>query len=690
MADRLAAALLVAHVAMVAWLGFLVPWTADELTYLQAGIALRAELEYSPFETILHGPPALLANQLAAWLGAPLEPLADYKGFGRLGMLPFVALAAFGLWRCARELGGPRLGLAALALHVLNPLLLAHAPLMTPDVALTAAWIWTCWMLVRWHAEPGWARAVVAGIAFGAALATKFLALGLLPAFVAVWWLARTRVRVVPHAAVMALAAWVTLWLGYFVVPPGYTVEIRQTPRTERNAHDTASGVVSDALRRVAALPGLPVLLGTLPEPFVRGIDFQQFFAEQGGAKLGDRREPGFASYYALGLLAKLPLAWLLLLVLATFLRGPPWRAGVGWILAAASVPLFAWLSLATSKQIGVRYVLPLLPLVALVAARPLVQLSRSSRRHAVAAALITLLAVLELAGAWPRPLSWSNAMFRSRAHLWFHDSTCAWPPKYPALSPELWLDPWVPDPDRAALLARHPEAVEVSELSGPRLGPVLAHWLVCGADDPRDPTRLHHWLRGLTPIDREGEWLLFDATPAEWTAARGDDPRARMELGVAMLAAGHVDEARRLLEANPDPDAAAALLLLTPDLAPALQAQIWAGFGRFDRVLALGDAAPAALRARALAQHQRYEEAASLLQQELAAGRGDVPEMLQLAHLLVELHRFADAQALLAQTQPAEAAPLAEAWRSFRRLLATQQQTAAQLQARIGTPRLR
>src|SRR5215471_16829701 len=102
------------------------PWTTDEPNYLQAGVALRKELRWDVLATVLHGPLTFYSNQLAAWLGASVEPWEGYKLAARLSMLPWALLCAGMVAHLARRAFGERAALAALLLHVLNPAVLAH------------------------------------------------------------------------------------------------------------------------------------------------------------------------------------------------------------------------------------------------------------------------------------------------------------------------------------------------------------------------------------------------------------------------------------------------------------------------------------------------------------------------------------------------------------------------------------
>jgi hypothetical protein len=100
-----------------------------------------------------------------------------------------------------------------------------------------------------------------------------------------------------------------------------------------------------------------------LPQFFFQGIDVQ--FAESGYTAylIGEFNDTGFYSYYLVALLVKTPAPVLLLCGLAWFCRGRITRREVPLIVTAALLLLF--FSISRHKNIGLRYVLFLEPMMA-------------------------------------------------------------------------------------------------------------------------------------------------------------------------------------------------------------------------------------------------------------------------------------------------------------------------------------
>jgi 4-amino-4-deoxy-L-arabinose transferase-like glycosyltransferase len=582
------ALLLLTHAAALTALAAITPWTTDEPNYLQAGRALADGFDFAPYSTILHGPIPFLANQLAAPL-APADALIDdypYKFWGRLGLLPLSLLAAFALGWWTRAAFGPRLALAATALYTLNPIVLGHGCLMTADVALTAFYLLAGFAAWRWLTAPSLPRLVAVGAAVGASLATKYLGLFLIPALglASLWscargvrpallWsrradagLGRRIADLLPAAALCAVAAALVLHTCYLWRVPGYFPRPQAASGAPIDPQSADASPLSATLRSALQVPGVAPALALLPDPWVRGVDYQLYIAKAGVTHFGDRIGTGFAAYFVVALGVKLPLAFLALLVLGLLARAP--RAPpqlIPVVACSVAVPL-VYLSLFTTLQIGVRYLLPIVPLLCMVAARAFTW-------RWLPAALLAV-HVLATALAWPRYVQWFNPLASERPYLLFADSNVD------------WRAGQHDDRDREAVARAHPDASELFPLSGPQLGKVFAYALDLSRPDPRDHWRIHHWLRRFHPVDRVGAWFVFDIDETEFRAAVGGDARGRAELAVALLGAGRTDDALALVEGNPDPDAAKiARAAALPRGAE--RALLLAELGRFDLVLA-------------------------------------------------------------------------------------------------------
>jgi hypothetical protein len=604
--------LLLAHAASLVALCWQQKLTPDEGNYVLAGCILRQAGQWTAYNTVLHGPLAIWPNQVGVLVADPGD-LGAYAPWGRLGFVPFSVLAAVLLVRISKRAFGAKAGLAALCMWSTNPLVLAHGCLMTADMALTCTSLWTAERAWRYVTAPSLLRLVAMGVTLGLTLATKYLGLLLVPALgvVVVGALARgfaprllwsrRREGLVARSAdaglatlVAAAVAVLTLHTTYLWRVPGFVAN-KAPAGVHVAAEDAAFGPKSAELATLADTAPGRLALRLLPEPFVRGADYQRLVSQGLPTFFGDYVAPGFWSYYFVAFALKLPLCALALFALGLVTRAPPWpRALPLATIAAAGVPLF-FLSGVTRLQIGVRYALPVLPFFCLVAGRGLAWLARGPSLQRSVCLIATLWLVADVTRTWPRFLPAFNTL-APRPYLWFKDSTLDWRADAPAT-----------DRDLATLVARHPRGRVVDGAQGPCFGELLVHGEQLAPRDPRDPGRIYHWLRRFWPTDSVGAWFAFAIDRDSFAAALQRDDRTaergRVEMAIAHIGDGDRAYGTSLLKSSADPDAAA-MLTAAAELGSGDEARAAAALlqmGRPDLVLARGDRAPRGARAQAL-----------------------------------------------------------------------------------------
>lgn len=306
-------------------------------------------------------------------------------------------LFAWGAWWLR-----PASGWVAALLWTICPNALAHAGLVTTDLFATASTLWASFAFARWLERPRWTLAIAAGVALGVALLVKFsslVLLGILPA----WWLFDRWMKpagsiawineLCVAAPLMLAAAVLTLDAGYLFegvgTPMGKFAFLSRSltrPRTPADGPiDSTSNVTYNQVlsRRVNRFRGtiLERVPSPLPAPCWTGFDEQKFEAEgkypmyfrgqfaDRAAMEGETGRRGWKVYYLYALLIKLPIGTLVLIamgaVLAIFHPGL-WGRTVPWLMLAAT-PIVT-MSLFTDINLGLRYVLPSLPFLFLIA----------------------------------------------------------------------------------------------------------------------------------------------------------------------------------------------------------------------------------------------------------------------------------------------------------------------------------
>ncbi len=547
-------------VALLAVLSQRVERTPDERNYLLSGRRLVAGAPPDRLEDRFQGPLVFLGTQLTD-AGGKLTDDATLRR-ARLGMLVFPALLLGVLAFWTRAALGPAAGCLAAALGALNPSLLAYGPLLSSDVAFTSLAMAAGWCAWRWLQRPSAARLLLLGVAVGALAATKYTAALTIAAIAAVlaWHVLRgfdpwprpdgatrsLRGRLVAAAGALSVVGAVALGVLYaaylFTVAP--------------LSAQALGALESGAMRALRDLPGGGLLLGLLPETLVVGVDFQmQWAGTTANGTFGDLRGTHWA-YYPVTLLFKVPAAVWLLAALAA-LTGRVAGAGRG-LWTTALVPaalLLAYCSATRALQMGVRYVLPAVPALLMLAAA---FGARRGRFGKVSSAVVTasLAASLwQVAAGWPHFVGYFNALSGGPAAGFrvVADGNCTWGQERAS--------------GRAALASRHAELTFLPPASGPRFGRVAAWWEDLKAVDPRDGQRSYHWLSRFEPFDHAGAaWLAFDVSAADFErAVAAGDARAAVDLALAWLSERRYDDARRALTlaqpADPEVPRTAALI---------------------------------------------------------------------------------------------------------------------------------
>ena len=417
--------------------------TIDEPVYVGAAVvylrkhSLQYNPEHPPLGKLIIGTGALLAHPrldpaFAGSQGEAGRHLLYESGndAGRLMLwarLPMIVLTLlFGLvvFAFARDLTGAVGGSVALALYAFSPDVIAHGSLATLDVPAAGFLLTSAWLLWRSRRRPlPWLP--LAGLALGAAVATKMSALPAVPVLslgvvLAVWSAGRTpglgargRARLLGRGALaaagVALVVVGVVWACYLAVDPRLRWATPDLP-----AVHGPRGLVAD--------------LAPFPRPYRDGMRIQFGFEDStwGGFLFGRQYAGSLWYYLPAALLVKTPLG-----ALALWLSGavalvtvPRLRPAAPYVL----VPPVVLLAVAMngSRDLGVRYAV-FVPMFLAVAAAGVTAL-RWRWAPIVTAALLAFVAAGSLR-TYPYYLPYSNEAFGGppKTHLRLHDSNVDW-----------------------------------------------------------------------------------------------------------------------------------------------------------------------------------------------------------------------------------------------------------------------
>ena len=259
---------------------------------------------------------------------------------GRIAVIAITVLLGLTIYIWGRKLFGPLPALLSVMLLAFDPNVLAHGCLATNDLGLTlfaALTALTFWQLLE---KPSRARAALSGIALGLALTSKFSAVFLLPALVAIAFAnalpgrskpeIRLRLRQLsPCLCLVVLVAGFTLWAVY-----GF---------------------------QVGPLRGLPVPASA----YLKGLQGLGYKLETGTQSflLGSYSDTGWWYYFPIALGVKTPLPTLLF-VGAAVIYAARHRNFLLSMPLLIPVIVYFLLCCVSGLNIGYRHLIPILPFI--------------------------------------------------------------------------------------------------------------------------------------------------------------------------------------------------------------------------------------------------------------------------------------------------------------------------------------
>jgi 4-amino-4-deoxy-L-arabinose transferase-like glycosyltransferase len=418
--------------------------TIDEVIHLPAGITYW---QHGTFKLYRHNPPLvkLLAALPVIVAGVEMEPLyqspswreeppnkavfghlfaylnaADYFELftrARLVMPVFSIVGGLVVFAWSRRLYGGLGGLLSLALWAFCPNVLAHARLVTTDVAATALGALATYAFWIYLKAPGWRQAAVAGALLGLAQLTKFSLILLFGIWPLLWLVRQWNLRQQPggrrrlgigaaHGALVLVVCTLVIDVGYLFEgvgrPLGRYEFISAALTRPVRAGDGPRPQVKEPLLnnllqarinrfRGTLLGALPV---ALPAHYLLGFDDQKMEAEGIPANLLPGAGPGAGNavqgypvyldgvlsgkswwyYYLFAMAYKVPEGTWAIFALTLAVTAASRRSRAPWFdeLALVSVPFIVLvvISLFTNINLGIRYVLPIFPYLFIMAGK--------------------------------------------------------------------------------------------------------------------------------------------------------------------------------------------------------------------------------------------------------------------------------------------------------------------------------
>lgn len=343
----------------------------------------------------------------------------------------------------AREMFGDATALVALLLFVFDPLILAHAPLITTDIGAACGMFAAVYALYRYCKRRSNLRLGICCLATGLALATKHSTILLFPvlAILIVSELlfmrgheSTSKPAIPPmrewlkEAGVLAgvlMGAVTILWAFY-----GFRYAARPTGEQINPPTNAYIQVLHHPLER--ATIRFAVEHHLLPESYLFGLIDMAKLSHNGRPMflLGKRYSVGRWFYFPTAFLIKSTIGFLLLLAFLPFaraLRQIQFRREVLLLILPPAIFLAA--AMKSKLNIGIRHILPIEPFLIVLAAGGAILLARQSRAWAWVVGVLVALHIASSLHAFPNYLPYSNEAFGGPSRTWriLSDSNVGW-----------------------------------------------------------------------------------------------------------------------------------------------------------------------------------------------------------------------------------------------------------------------
>ncbi len=514
-----AALLLVLHALLLVTSSWNTSPTYDEPEHLKFGLVYLEDGRLP--EADAQRMPVTLFNAAALKIcGGALEDFETDRRFLLAARLPTMLasmLLGLGLLCWSTACFGRRGGLLSLALYCLSPTVIAHGRLVTNDLytalAMAAA-AWSFWRLCR---SPSIPLLVLAGACLGLAQACKFSSVALVPAFACI--LLSTAARA-PLAAFLRKnpVRWVLVLFypltAFFVLGAVYRFDGLFRPMENFEFHSYTFAWIETRM---------PWLRLPLPRVYLEGLDLSRYISNHPGVirghnyLLGRLSDDGWWYYYLVVALFKTPLGSLGLFVLRCLrpLKNTALSAAgpLSLFLLVPALALLLFFSLFSPVQLGIRYLLPALPLIHIWIGGLLVQgkgpgAVSPARPLRIGAAVLLLAAAVSSLAVFPDYISYTGELAGPRIHAWrlMADSNLEW-----------GQDRWY----LGAYLQKHPQAILNPQ--EPTAGHIVVRVNLLTGVFQEERFR---WIReNFDPVGRvRGSYLVYQISPE---ALAGLTPRS-------------------------------------------------------------------------------------------------------------------------------------------------------------------
>jgi hypothetical protein len=333
----------------------------------------------------------------AAILGTGTQ-YVDRLASARYGEIIFFVALALVVWAWSRRLLSEVGAIVATLYLVTNPTVLAHAGLATTDIACAATTMLALFAATWWIEQPTWVRSALFGAAIGAAIGSRLSAIAFVGGPLVVCYILRG----------IAERTWT------------FGGSAKRSGLAALGLAAAMMFVIWAAYRFDAG-------------PFIAGVERFLLHGSSGHPTflLGTPSNRGWWYYFPVALLVKTPAPVLIATLLGAAATISVWKKRRDWRAAVpfASAMTILAISLTVKVDLGVRLVLPMYPLMAIVGAQGFAYLLRehASRTTQAFAAAMLVWTIVTPIRSHPDHLAYFNALAGDHPENVLVDSNLDW-----------------------------------------------------------------------------------------------------------------------------------------------------------------------------------------------------------------------------------------------------------------------
>ena len=441
--------------------------TYDEPTHHRYGLQML-DLNSDRFDDSKM--PISALNALPYWIGQKL-PDGDLKTLlldvriGKIFTMLFSVLLGFYVFKWSRELYGITAAYFSLIFYAFDPNILAHSRLITTDLYAAFGLTLTCYYFCRFLKDPNWKTGFWAASALGFSQLLKYINIFLYPLLL-VMTIIFFRERIIKAAKSNDKARWVIYlkrFAGYvlvflivsiLIINVGFLFNKTFTPLKDYK-------FLSQIFLGLQEIPGIRHLPVPVPYPYLDGLD-QVTYRERTGYGCANvylfgelRTAKGFPVYFIAATLLKVPLATLLIFVMASayyLLRYREYDFRKNESILFVPILFFViYLNLFFRVQIGIRFFIIVFPLVFIFCGSLFGDWKRKNIKIKAGMLLLVSYLIISVMSYFPHFIPYFNELLADRkmAYKYLVDSNLDWGQNRTALKQYLEENPdiiWFPD----------------------------------------------------------------------------------------------------------------------------------------------------------------------------------------------------------------------------------------------------